>query len=99
MTTPANELRFTRVFDAPREVVFECMIDPEHLAHFWGPAGTTAPLEYITVDARPGGVFTVSTWRNTNPRISGISVRPAKLSILNGSSPGSPNTLHVNPVR
>jgi uncharacterized protein YndB with AHSA1/START domain len=57
VTVSANELRFTRVFDAPREVVFECMIDPEHLAHFWGPAGTTAPLEHISVDARPGGVF------------------------------------------
>jgi uncharacterized protein YndB with AHSA1/START domain len=57
MTASANELRFSRVFDAPRELVFECMIDPEHLAHFWGPGGTTAPLEHISVDARPGGVF------------------------------------------
>jgi uncharacterized protein YndB with AHSA1/START domain len=58
MTAPANELRFTRVFDAPREMVFECMIDPDHLVHFWGPAGTSAPREHISVDARPGGVFT-----------------------------------------
>jgi uncharacterized protein YndB with AHSA1/START domain len=57
MTAPANELRFTRVFDAPREMVFECMIDPDHLVHFWGPAGTSAPREHISVDARPGGVF------------------------------------------
>jgi uncharacterized protein YndB with AHSA1/START domain len=57
MTAPENELRFVRVFDAPREVVFECMIDPDHLAHFWGPAGTRAPREHISVDPRPGGVF------------------------------------------
>lgn len=57
MTGSENELRFTRVFDAPRDVVFHCMIDPEHLAHFWGPAGTTAPREHISVDARPGGAF------------------------------------------
>ena len=57
MTTPANELRFVRVFDAPRELVFDCMIDPDHLTHFWGPAGTSAPRQHITVDARPGGVF------------------------------------------
>jgi uncharacterized protein YndB with AHSA1/START domain len=57
VTASENELRLTRVFEAPREVVFECMIDPEHLAHFWGPAGTRAPLEHISVDARPGGVF------------------------------------------
>lgn len=30
---------------------------PEHLAHFWGPTGTTTPRERITVDLRPGGVF------------------------------------------
>ena len=51
------ELNLTRVFDAPRELVFRCMITPEHLTHFWGPAGTSAPIEHIRVDARPGGVF------------------------------------------
>jgi len=53
----SNELRFSRVFDAPRELVFRCMIDPDHLTHFWGPAGVSAPRDRITVDARPGGVF------------------------------------------
>ena len=51
------ELVITRVFEAPRELVFQCMTQPEHLAHFWGPAGTSAPVEHITVDPRPGGVF------------------------------------------
>ena len=41
--TQANlgELTFTRTYNAPRELVFECMITPEHLAHFWGPVGVT----------------------------------------------------------
>ena len=51
------ELRFSRVFDAPRELVFRCMTDPDHLTHFWGPTGVSAPRDRITVDARPGGVF------------------------------------------
>lgn len=51
------ELVYTRIFDAPRELVFRCMIEPEHLSHFWGPVGTSAPLQSITVDARPGGAF------------------------------------------
>jgi uncharacterized protein YndB with AHSA1/START domain len=55
--TPGNELRFTRTFAAPRALVFECMTDPDHLTHFWGPAGTSAPRAHIHVDARPGGVF------------------------------------------
>ena len=51
------ELTYTRVFDAPRDLVFRCMLEPEHLTHFWGPAGTSTPLDGITVDPRPGGVF------------------------------------------
>jgi uncharacterized protein YndB with AHSA1/START domain len=54
---PENVLHVTRVFDAPRQLVFSCMIEPEHLTHFWGPIGTSAPLDRITVDARPGGAF------------------------------------------
>jgi uncharacterized protein YndB with AHSA1/START domain len=53
----ANELRFIRTFAAPRALVFECMTDPDHLTHFWGPVGTSAPREHIRVDARPGGAF------------------------------------------
>ena len=56
-TAATDELVFTRVFEAPRELVFECMTQPEHLTHFWGPAGTSAPVEHITVDPRPGGAF------------------------------------------
>jgi uncharacterized protein YndB with AHSA1/START domain len=52
-----GELTFTRTFDAPRELVFRCMIEPEHLTHFWGPVGTSAPLDKIKIDPRPGGVF------------------------------------------
>ena len=52
-----QELNFTRTFDAPRELVFRCLIEPEHLTHFWGPAGVSAPQDRITVDARPGGAF------------------------------------------
>jgi uncharacterized protein YndB with AHSA1/START domain len=51
------ELTYTRIFDAPRELVFRCMLEPGHLTHFWGPAGTSTPLDGITVDPRPGGVF------------------------------------------
>ena len=52
-----GELTVSRIFDAPRELVFRCMLEPEHLTHFWGPTGTRTPLESIVVDARPGGAF------------------------------------------
>jgi uncharacterized protein YndB with AHSA1/START domain len=51
------ELTYTRTWEAPRQLVFECMTTPEHLTHFWGPVGVSTPLANITVELRPGGVF------------------------------------------
>ena len=56
-TQTLGELIITRVFEAPRELVFRCMIEPEHLTHFWGPVGVSTPIDNITIDPRPGGVF------------------------------------------
>ncbi|MBO0743950.1 MAG: SRPBCC domain-containing protein [Candidatus Dormibacteraeota bacterium] len=56
----SQELRFTRIFEAPRVLVFRCMIEPQHLTHFWGPRGVSAPLDEIHVDPRPGGRFDVT---------------------------------------
>ena len=55
--TTYGEVTYTRVYDAPRELVFQCMITPAHLTHFWGPVGVSTPGENITIDPRPGGVF------------------------------------------
>jgi uncharacterized protein YndB with AHSA1/START domain len=52
-----GELTYVRTWNAPRELVFACMTTPEHLTHFWGPTGVSTPLDTITVDLRPGGVF------------------------------------------
>jgi uncharacterized protein YndB with AHSA1/START domain len=55
--TNLGELTFTRIYEAPRELLFRCMTEPEHLAHFWGPVGMSTPVQNITVDLRPGGAF------------------------------------------
>jgi uncharacterized protein YndB with AHSA1/START domain len=56
-SAPGAELVYTRTYNAPRELVFRCLVEPEHLTHFWGPRGMSAPLEFITIDPRAGGVF------------------------------------------
>jgi uncharacterized protein YndB with AHSA1/START domain len=56
-TADRGELTYRRVHDASRELLFDCMTKPEHLTHFWGPDGTTTPVDGVTVDLRPGGVF------------------------------------------
>lgn len=48
-----REVTITRVFDAPRELVFEAWTDPKHLARWWGPHGFRNPV--CEVDLRPGG--------------------------------------------
>jgi len=52
-----GELTYARTWEAPRELVFECMTSAEHLTHFWGPTGVSTPIDNITIDLRPGGVF------------------------------------------
>jgi uncharacterized protein YndB with AHSA1/START domain len=56
-TGDTGEMTHRRVHSAPSELVFDCMTQPEHLTHFWGPAGTSTPIDRITVDLRPGGAF------------------------------------------
>ncbi len=58
MTQPSQgEFTYRRVHRASRELLFDCLTKPEHLARFWGPDGTTTPIQGITVDLRPGGAF------------------------------------------
>ena len=45
----------TRVFDAPRQLVFSAFSDPAHLAQWWGPDGFTTTTSAF--DFRPGGVW------------------------------------------
>jgi uncharacterized protein YndB with AHSA1/START domain len=56
LNTSEREIVITRVFDAPREMVFEAWTKPEHLIHWWGPNGFTTTIQEM--DVRAGG-----TWR------------------------------------
>src|SRR5437764_14491833 len=50
---PIKELVIERVFDAPRERVFDVFTQPEHVQKWWGPAMVGIPIAEF--DARPGG--------------------------------------------
>mgnify|MGYP003619510346 CR=1 FL=1 len=79
-TTAEREIVVTRLFDAPRELVFAAFTEQEHVANWWVPGGTTIH-EY---DSRPGG-----QWRYTMPgpdgdpyafRVTFVEIdRPARL--------------------
>ena len=42
----------TRVFDAPRELVWKAWTDPKYVMQWWGPKGFTAP--FCEIDFRVG---------------------------------------------
>jgi uncharacterized protein YndB with AHSA1/START domain len=48
-------LSFTRVLDAPRDLVFKVWTEAAHLAKWWGPAGME--LKVLKFDLQPGGIF------------------------------------------
>ena len=50
-----RELVFQRIFDAPRDLVFEVWTDREHVAKWWGPNGFTTTISEM--DVRPGGIW------------------------------------------
>ncbi|ABF42952.1 conserved hypothetical protein [Candidatus Koribacter versatilis Ellin345] len=45
----------TRIFDAPRELVWKAWTDPKYVMQWWGPKGFTAPV--CQIDFRVGGKF------------------------------------------
>jgi uncharacterized protein YndB with AHSA1/START domain len=57
VTTPSDrEIVITRIFDAPRDLVFEAHTSCEHLTKWWGPR--KYEVADCDVDFRPGG-----SWR------------------------------------
>jgi uncharacterized protein YndB with AHSA1/START domain len=67
VTTPGErEIRMTRLFDAPRHLVFEAMSRPEHISQWWGRLGEGYSVPVCEVDLRPGGA-----WRFVNRHPNG----------------------------
>lgn len=52
---PERHITITRVFDAPRELVFRAWTDPDQVAKWFGPAGFETPRETVEIDLRVGG--------------------------------------------
>jgi uncharacterized protein YndB with AHSA1/START domain len=50
-----QEIVITRVFDAPRELVFKVSMDPNLIPRWWGPKSLTTTVDKM--DVRTGGVW------------------------------------------
>jgi uncharacterized protein YndB with AHSA1/START domain len=53
-----REIRLTRLFDAPRPLVFEALTRPEHVRRWWGLLDDRYSVPVCEIELRPGG-----TWR------------------------------------
>lgn len=86
--TADREIVLTRIFDAPRELVFDAYTDARHLDEWWGPRGYVTTTHEI--DVRVGG-----TWRfnmhgpdgtdHPNRIVYTEVTRPERLAYLHGS--------------
>jgi uncharacterized protein YndB with AHSA1/START domain len=103
-TTPSDrEIAVTRVFDAPRGLVFEAHTKPEHLRNWMlGPDGWTMPV--CEIDLRPGGAWHF-VWRRADGTEMGMRgvykevVPPEKLvstESWGGDWPETINTLRLS---
>lgn len=57
-TTPSDrEIVLTRLFDAPRRLVFDAMTKPEHVRRWWGKLDDKHSVPVCEIDLRPGGAW------------------------------------------
>lgn len=90
MNDEARSLSATRVFDAPRELVFDMWTSPAHISNWWGPRGFTTTTKQM--DLRPGGrwLFTMHGPDGTDyPNEVDYCevVRPSRLAYRHGPVP------------
>jgi uncharacterized protein YndB with AHSA1/START domain len=56
-TAQDQKVVITRIFDAPRDLVFQAWTDPDQVAQWFGPDGFDTPRETVTIDLRVGGRY------------------------------------------
>ena len=86
-STSDREIMITRVFNAPRERVWDAWTDSRHISSWWGPNGFTTTTSVM--DVRPGGM-----WRYIMHGPNGVDyknrmdyvevVRPERLVYVHG---------------
>ncbi len=68
-TTTTPQLALTRIFDAPRALLYRAFTDPDHFAAWWGPIGNSLPRDEIEFDVRPSGHLRWTEVFPADPRV------------------------------
>lgn len=79
VSTPSDqEIRLTRLFNAPKALVFEAMTKPEHVKQWWGRLGEGYSVPVCEIDLRVGGV-----WRFVNRHPKGEVAFHGEYRVIN----------------
>ena len=77
IVAPAErELVITRVFDAPRDLVFKAWTDPRQAVQWWG--ARDYPATHLEMDVRPGGAW---RWGYASSGTSSSKIRGRSMTI------------------
>lgn len=82
----------TRVFDAPRERVWQEWIEPERFADWFGGPDADVPLQTVSMDVRPGGAWRATMFAGPDRRViqwkgEYLEVVPPERLVLTFSNP------------
>jgi uncharacterized protein YndB with AHSA1/START domain len=99
--TPAaqdQQVLITRIFDAPRDVVFRAWTDRDHVARWFGPDAFDTPRETVEIDLRVGGRFELTMVQKESGarfpvRYEIVELEPPRLLVLR-SEPMSEVGIH-----
>jgi uncharacterized protein YndB with AHSA1/START domain len=68
-TATSPQLSVTRLFDAPRALVYAAFTEPDQFAAWWGPIGNSLPRDEIEFDVRSGGYQRWTEVSESDPRV------------------------------
>ena len=94
MNSATTELVLSRVFDAPRELVYRAFTDPDQLAQWFGPVGWSVPRETVELDVRPGGHQRFTMVNDADPSttspVDGVFLEVVENELLVGAEDWDP---------
>jgi uncharacterized protein YndB with AHSA1/START domain len=77
--TQHQQVLITRIFDAPRELVFAAWTDPEQVAQWFGPEHFDTPRESVAIDLRVGGRYALTMVQRDSGREFGVEYEIVEL--------------------
>lgn len=95
--TSEKELLIERIFNAPRQLVWDVWTTPEHIANWYGPQGFTAKVE--TMDFRPGGewAYAITGPKDMSYRVTGTfeEIVPPEKVVTHDAYPAAPGVMKI----